>query len=97
MHGLFEKGITLSGKYRRGIYWCLRGVEPPNESVATLHKKVGDNLRIVRIQGFDELFSDINQRLATESLNPNSADRQCDFSLPDSSQRFAATRRLLAG
>lgn len=73
MHGLFEKGITLSGKYRRGIYWCLRGTEPPNESVATLHQKVGDNLRIVRIQAFDELFSDINQRLATESLNPNSA------------------------
>lgn len=72
MHGLFEKGINLSGKYRRGIYWCLRGAETPPEHVVRLQQKVGHNLRVVRIQGFDELFQDINQRLANESLNPQS-------------------------
>ena len=71
MRGLFEKGIALSGKYRQGIYWCLRGSEAPPASVAALHQKIGDNLRVVRISGFDETFSDINHRLATESLNPN--------------------------
>jgi SIR2-like domain len=71
MHGLFEKGITLSGKYRRGIYWCVRGTEAPAPSVISLHSKVGNNLRLVRIQGFDELLTHINQRLSAESLNPN--------------------------
>lgn len=71
MHGLFEKGLAISGKYRRGIYWCIRGDSAPPPNLAALAQKVGSNLRIVRIEGFDEVFCEINRRLAGESLNPH--------------------------
>ena len=70
MHGLFEKGLTISGKYRRGIYWCMRGDAAPPPNLVALAQKVGNNLRIVRVEGFDEVFCEINRRLAGESLNP---------------------------
>lgn len=70
MKGLFEAAMKRSGNFRRGIFWCVRGEEEPHANVYALHEKVGSNLQIVRIEGFDELFVDINRQLKGQSLNP---------------------------
>lgn len=70
MKGLFDAALERSGNFRRGIFWCIRGDEEPHENVNALHEKVGSNLRVVRIKGFDELFVDINKQLKGQSLNP---------------------------
>src|ERR1041385_6214498 len=75
MEGLFEKGLEVSGRYRRGIYWCYRGLEQPHQNIIRLHERAGNNLRLVRIEGFDELFASIDKQLEGESLNPHLAGR----------------------
>ena len=75
MNDLFEKGLEVSGNYRRGIYWCMRGTEEPHDNVLRLHEKIGNNLRLVRIEGFDELFVEVDRRLEGESLNPQLPSR----------------------
>ena len=66
-----EKSITdsLLGSdsgpaFRRGIYWCHRKGETPHPRVQALADRLGGNFTWLEIDGFDELMTDINRRLA---------------------------------
>src|ERR1700732_3737472 len=63
-----ECGIGESGKYPQGIYWCLRRGDELHENVRKLQKLVHPNLRVIEIDGFDELLIDLNQELRDEAL-----------------------------
>ncbi len=60
-------------KFRHGIYWCHRPGEAPHPNVQALEQRLGTNLRLVEIDGFDELFVDLNRELTGVQR----------FSLPD--------------
>jgi len=68
MEHLLEGGIGESGKYPQGIYWCLRRGDELHENVRKLQKLVHPNLRVIEIEGFDELLIDLNQELRDEAL-----------------------------
>ena len=66
--------------FRKGIYWCHRGGDlHPN--VAELQNRLGGNFRLCTIDGFDELFADLDQALARQqrNLGPPIADTQPDY------------------
>lgn len=51
--------------FRKGIYWCHRG-GPLHPHVIELLNRLGGNFRLCPIDGFDELFSDLDQALARQ-------------------------------
>jgi hypothetical protein len=51
-------------KFRHGIYWCHRAGETPHPRVEALAKRLGSNFQYLEIEGFDELFLDLNRELA---------------------------------
>ncbi|MFG3592164.1 SIR2 family protein [Bradyrhizobium sp. RDI18] len=51
-------------KFRQGIYWCHRPAETPHPNVEALAQRLGSNFRYLEIDGFDELFVDLNTELA---------------------------------
>jgi len=66
--------------FRKGIYWCHRGGDlHPN--VAELQKRLGGNFRLCTIEGFDELFADLDQALTRQQRNLGAplADAKPDY------------------
>jgi hypothetical protein len=55
-----ETGI----KFRHGIYWCHRAGDTPHPNVDALAQRLGQNFQYLEIDGFDELFCDLNRELA---------------------------------
>lgn len=55
-----ETGI----KFRHGIYWCHRAGDKPHPNVDALAHRLGRNFQYLEIDGFDELFCDLNRELA---------------------------------
>jgi hypothetical protein len=51
-------------RFRHGIYWCHRPGEQVHPQVEALAKRLGGNFQYVEIDGFDELFCDLNRELA---------------------------------
>lgn len=51
-------------RFRQGIYWCLRPGEAPHPNVEALAQRLGSNFRYLEIDGFDELFVNLNIELA---------------------------------
>jgi hypothetical protein len=51
--------------FRKGIYWCHRG-GPLHPHVVELQQRLGGNFRLCPIDGFDELFADLDQTLARQ-------------------------------
>ena len=51
-------------KFRHGIYWCHRAGETPHPNVEALAERLGPNFQYLEIEGFDELFIDLNRELA---------------------------------
>lgn len=51
-------------KFRNGIYWCLRKGDTPHPNVEVLASRLGSNFQYLEIDGFDELFVDLNKSLA---------------------------------
>ncbi len=65
---LLEEGIGECGGYRHGIFWCVRrGGGELHENVQRLKGKIGDNLRLIEIDGFDELFAALDLTLEGEA------------------------------
>lgn len=61
MQSLLGDGTGL--KFRHGIYWCHRPGEAPHPNVEALAQRLGTNFCFVEIDGFDELFVDLNREL----------------------------------
>jgi SIR2-like domain len=62
MHSLL--GADTGLKFRHGIYWCQRAGETPHPNVEALAQRLGRNFQYLEIDGFDELFGDLNRELA---------------------------------
>lgn len=71
MKHLLDEGVEESGGYPHGIFWCVLKGEELHENVLHLQSRIGDNLRLIEIDGFDELTSAINHDLRTEALYTN--------------------------
>lgn len=58
-------GETGDLAFRKGIFWCHRGGDlHPN--VKALQERLGTNFTICEIDGFDELFADLDKELARQ-------------------------------
>lgn len=54
--------------FRKGIFWCHRGGDlHPN--VEALQRRLGSNFKLCEINGFDELFADLDTELARQQRN----------------------------
>lgn len=64
MEGLL--GTTDEGRsnFPNGIYWCMRHGESLHPNVEALARRVGSNISVLRIDGFDELFAGLAKELA---------------------------------
>jgi NAD-dependent SIR2 family protein deacetylase len=92
MRHLLEEGIEESGKYRCGLYWCIRPGEKLHDNVKRLRDKVGTNFFLLEIAGFDELLTDLDRELddvswyagpTTTPPPPISVDHRFDLQLLD--------------
>lgn len=67
MQHLLGEGVEDSGGYPQGIYWCLKRDDQLHENVLKLQKQIEPNLRVIEIQGFDELMWELNEALKDEA------------------------------
>lgn len=66
MQHLLIDQIERCASFRRGIYWCHRGVETPSERAPLLGQlaaSLGSNFSYVPIDGFDELMIEISTHM----------------------------------
>jgi hypothetical protein len=68
MEHLLEGGIKESGQYPHGIFWCLKRGETLHENVVRVEKLIHPNLRVIEVDGFDELMGELNQELHDEAF-----------------------------
>jgi hypothetical protein len=64
---LLGEGIDRCHGYPNGIYWCVRRGETPHENVIQLGSRIGSNLRIAEIDGFDEAIGALDRELEGEA------------------------------
>lgn len=63
MEGLFGRQREGRLDFPNGVYWCVRHGESPHPNVEAFARRLGSNFRLVRIDGFDELFADLSREL----------------------------------
>ena len=51
--------------FKEGIFWCHRGGDL-HPSVEALQQRLGGNFKLCEIDGFDELFADLDKKLARQ-------------------------------
>lgn len=76
MQHLLIEQIERCASFRRGIYWCQRVVEAPNERAPLLGQlaaSLGSNFSSVPIVGFDELMVEISEHLPELLASPAAA------------------------
>jgi hypothetical protein len=74
MNHLLSEGIPACNDYPRGIYWCRRKGSSLHPNVEALKGRLGTNFYDLEIDGFDELFVQLNELLAGNArLNEASA------------------------
>jgi hypothetical protein len=66
MRDLLGGGISRTGKFRNGVYWCTRPADAVHANVIEFQRAIGTNFRLVPIAGFDELFRDLTPLLEGE-------------------------------
>jgi hypothetical protein len=66
MEGIFAQNKGGRLDFPHGIYWCVRHGETPHPHVEALSRRIGSNFRLLEIDGFDELMSDLAKELAGE-------------------------------
>jgi hypothetical protein len=79
MKSLLGEGGDLT--FKKGIYWCHRGGGDLHPHVEALRQRLGGNFRLCEIDGFDELFADLDKKLVRQQKSlgaPASAEAQ-DF------------------
>lgn len=64
MEGVFAQSKEGRLDFPQGIYWCIRHGETPHPQVEALQRRLGANFRLLRIDGFDELFEELEKELA---------------------------------
>lgn len=64
MEGLFGQHRQGRLDFPNGVYWCVRHGEAPHPNVEAFARRLGSNFRMLRIDGFDEIFSDLSKELA---------------------------------
>ena len=64
MEGLFSQNKEGRLDFPNGVYWCARHGESLHPNVETFARRLGSNFRLLRINGFDELLSDLSKELA---------------------------------
>jgi len=81
MKSLLGEGGDLA--FKKGIFWCHRGGDlHPN--VEELQQRLGSNFKLCEIEGFDELFADLDKKLARQqgTLGTPAAAEPRDFDDP---------------
>jgi hypothetical protein len=63
MQNLLMDGASYCNNYVNGIWWCVLKKEDLNPNVIKLGELVSPNLKIVEIDGFDELMKKIDSEL----------------------------------
>lgn len=63
MEGLFAQNKEGRLDFPHGVYWCVRHGETLHPHVETLARRLGSNFRLLRIDGFDELLTDLAKEL----------------------------------
>ncbi len=78
MKTLLGEGGDLA--FKKGLFWCHRGGDL-HPSVEALQRRLGSNFKLCEIDGFDELFVDLDKKLARQqrSLGMPVAVEACDF------------------
>ncbi|RED25545.1 hypothetical protein BJ123_13113 [Rhodopseudomonas thermotolerans] len=51
-------------KFRHGVFWCHRAGDKAHPNVDALAQRLGQNFQYLEIDGFDELFCDLNREMA---------------------------------
>jgi len=64
MEGLFSQNKEGRLDFPNGVYWCTRHAESLHPNVEAFARRLGTNFRLLRIDGFDELFADLSMELA---------------------------------
>ncbi|MGP3710343.1 SIR2 family protein [Brucella sp. RRSP16] len=64
MEGVFGQNTEGRLDFPRGVYWCIRHGETPHPNVEALARRLGPNFRLLRIDGFDELFEELDREVA---------------------------------
>jgi hypothetical protein len=64
MEGLFGQNKEGRLDFPNGVYWCARHGESLHPNVEAFARRLGTNFRLLRIDGFDELFADLSKELA---------------------------------
>lgn len=59
-------GAKETQNFKNGIYWCVRKGEVIHPNVETLRRALAPNFKLLEIDGFDELFDDLNRTLKNE-------------------------------
>jgi SIR2-like domain len=78
MKSLLGEGGDLA--FKKGIFWCHRGSDV-HPNVEMLQQRLGSNFKLCEIDGFDELFGDLDKNLARQqrSLGAPAAAESRDF------------------
>jgi len=72
MEGLFSQNKEGRLDFPAGVYWCARQGENLHPNVENLAKRLGSNFRLLRVDGFDELLSELSKELAGQDRLPAS-------------------------
>ena len=64
MEGLFGQSKEGRLDFPSGVYWCTRHGEGLHPNVEAFQRRLGSNFRLLRIDGFDELFAELSKELA---------------------------------
>lgn len=74
---LLAKSAKRTQQFKNGIFWCRLPGESVHPNVEALRRTVGNNFKLLEIDGFDELMTELAQELANEDAyrNARSAER----------------------
>lgn len=76
-------GDTGDLAFKKGIFWCQRAGDRPHPNVLALQARLGGNFRLLEIDGFDELFRDIDVSLAGQQRNLGSPAARGEIAFDD--------------
>ncbi|WP_455387567.1 SIR2 family protein [Petrachloros mirabilis] len=66
MAGLLRQSREGRLDFPHGVFWCVRHGETPHPHVEALRLRLGSNFRLLSIDGFDELFTDLDEVLVAQ-------------------------------
>lgn len=64
MEGLLGQNKEGRLDFPNGVYWCTRHGESLHPNVEAFSRRLGSNFRLLRIDGFDEIFAALSKELA---------------------------------